>query len=112
MPSTLEAQKEKVTVSLPDGSKREVPAGTTLMGVAQMIGPGLAKAALGGKINGTLSDLSTPINADADVQLVTWKDEEGREIFRHSTTHLMAQALKRLIPESKLTIGPPLADSF
>lgn len=82
------------------------------MDLAREIGPGLAKAALGGKINGQLVDLSTPITADSDVQLVTWKDEEGREMFRHTSTHVMAQALKRVVPEAKLTVGPPLADSF
>lgn len=101
-----------VTVTLPDGSAREIPAGSTLMDLAKSIGPGLAKAALGGKINGDLVDLSTPINEPAEVQLVTWKDEEGREMFRHSSTHLMAQALKRVIPDAKLTVGPPLADSY
>lgn len=77
-----------------------------------MIGAGLAKAALGAKINGKLADLSTPINEDVDLAIVTWKDEEGREMYRHSSTHLMAQAIKRLLPETKLTIGPPLADSY
>lgn len=111
MPETLEA-KSAVTVRLPDGSQREVAAGTTLLQLAQQIGAGLARAALGGRVNGRLVDLSTPITADSDVQIVTWKDEEGREMFRHSSTHLMAQAIKRLIPETKLTIGPPLADSY
>jgi threonyl-tRNA synthetase len=82
------------------------------MDLAREIGPGLAKAALGGKINGKLVDLSAPITEPADVQLVTWKDEEGREMFRHTSTHIMAQALKRILPEAKLTVGPPLADSY
>lgn len=111
MAATTEAQGN-VTVRLPDGSEREVAAGTTLMQLAQQIGPGLAKAALGGKINGNLVDLSTPVSEPAAVQIVTWKDEEGREMFRHSSTHLMAQALKRIMPESKLTVGPPLVDSY
>jgi len=110
MSATAEARS--IAVKLPDGSAREVPAGTTLMQLAQMIGPGLAKAALGGKINGQLVDLSTPITEPSDVQLVTWKDEEGREMFRHSSTHLMAQALKRILPDTKLTVGPPLQDSY
>lgn len=101
-----------VKVTLPDGSAREFARGTTLADVAASLGAGLAKAALGGKIDGRLSDLSAPIEQDAAVQIVTWKDEEGREMFRHSTTHLMAQALKRLRPDARLTIGPPLTDSF
>lgn len=104
--------ESNVAVRLPDGSQREVPAGSTLMDLAKGIGPGLAKAALGGKINGQLVDLTTPITEPAEVQLVTWKDEEGREMFRHTSTHIMAQALKRILPEAKLTIGPPLADSY
>ncbi len=102
----------KVTVRLPDGSSREVPGGSTVLDLARSIGPGLAKAALGARVNGRLSGLTTPLVEDADVQIVTWKDEEGREIFRHTSTHIMAQAIKRIIPETRLTIGPPLADSF
>ncbi|PKO17643.1 threonine--tRNA ligase [candidate division BRC1 bacterium HGW-BRC1-1] len=101
-----------VTVTLPDGSQREIECGTTVQQFAQSIGAGLAKAALGGKIDGQTVDLSAPINADSTVEILTWKNEEGREIFRHTSTHIMAQAIKRIIPEAKLTIGPPLTDSF
>lgn len=111
MSTTAETQ-DQVEVKLPDGSTRQVPRGATLLDLAKEIGPGLAKAALGGKINDQLVDLSTPITAPADVQLVTWKDEEGREMFRHTSTHIMAQALKRILPDAKLTVGPPLADSY
>ena len=111
MSATAEAQG-KIQITLPDGSTREVTTGSTLMDLAKEIGPGLAKAALGGKINGKLVDLSTAITEPSEVQIVTWKDEEGREMFRHTSTHIMAQALKRILPEAKLTIGPPLADSF
>ena len=101
-----------VQVTLPDGSTREVGRGTTVLQLAQSIGAGLAKAALGGKIAGKSVDLSATINEDAEIQILTWRDEEGREIFRHTSTHIMAQAIKRIIPEAKLTIGPPLADSY
>lgn len=111
MSTTAETQ-DQIEVKLPDGSTRQVRRGVTLLDLAKDIGPGLAKAALGGKINGQLVDLSTPITAPADVQLVTWKDEEGREMFRHTSTHIMAQALKRILPDAKLTVGPPLADSY
>ena len=110
--SAATSETAAVTVTLPDGSAKELPAGSTLMDLARSIGPGLAKAALGGRIDGKLSDLSTPLRDGATVALVTFKDEEGREMFRHSSTHLMAQALKRLIPASKLTVGPPLPDGF
>jgi threonyl-tRNA synthetase len=102
----------EVTVTLPDQSKKTVPAGTTLGQLAALIGPGLAKAALGGRINGRAVDLSTPITDDSEVQILTWQDPEGREIYRHTSTHVMAQALKRLVPQTKLTIGPPLEDSY
>ena len=111
MSATAEAPA-KVQVKLPDGSTREVPRGSTLLDLAREIGPGLAKAALGGKINGKLVDLSASIDEPSDVQLVTWNDEEGREMFRHTSTHIMAQALKRILPDAKLTVGPPLADSY
>ena len=111
MSQTIE-KSGMVTVTLPDGSQREIEAGTTIQQFAQSIGAGLAKAALGGKIDGHPVDLTTPINSDSSVEILTWKNEEGREIFRHTSTHIMAQAIKRIIPGAKLTIGPPLVDSF
>ena len=101
-----------VSVKLPDGSTLEVPKNSTVFDVAKRIGPGLAKAALAGRIDGKLCDLSTPITKDCSLELVTWKDEAGREVFRHTSAHIMAQAVKRIIPEARITIGPALEDGF
>ncbi len=103
---------DMITVTLPDGSIREHPAGATVAQVAEGIGPGLAQAALAGKIDGAAVDLSTPIEHDAQVAILTYRDPEGTEIYRHSTAHLMAMAIKRLWPEAKLAIGPAIEDGF
>jgi threonyl-tRNA synthetase len=107
-PSSL----SEITIQLPDGSSRTIPSGSTVADLAASIGAGLARAALAGQINGRTVDLSEPIPAGATVRILTFKDEEGREVFRHSSTHLMAQAIKRLKPESRLTVGPPLPDGY
>ena len=99
-------------ITLPDGSRREFDRSVTLQEIAQSIGPGLAKAALAGKLNGRLVDLSTPVDADADVALITERDEEGLEVIRHSTAHLLAQAVKELFPSAQVTIGPVIEDGF
>ncbi|ALS23471.1 MULTISPECIES: threonine--tRNA ligase [Paenibacillus] len=103
-----------VKVSFPDGAVREFERGTTVEDVAGSISPGLKKNAVVGKINGKLVDLNTPIEADAALQIVTLDSEEGLEVYRHSTAHLMAQAIKRLYGEKnvKLGIGPVIEDGF
>jgi threonyl-tRNA synthetase len=99
-------------ITLPDGSKREYDQAVTVMDVAQSIGSGLAKATLAGKLNGTLVDASTPIDQDATLQLVTAKDEDGISVIRHSTAHLLAQAVKQLFPSAQVTIGPVIENGF
>jgi len=99
-------------ITLPDGSRREYPQTVTLLEIARSIGPGLAKAALAGKVDGRLLDLSTPVENDAQVALVTDRDPEGLEIIRHSTAHLLAQAVKELFPGAQVTIGPVIEDGF
>ncbi|WP_295480664.1 threonine--tRNA ligase [uncultured Sutterella sp.] len=101
-----------VVVTLPDGSKREYPGAVTVAEVAASIGAGLAKAALAGRVNGKLVDLSTTIAEDADVAIITGRDPEGLEIIRHSSAHLMAQAVKELYPEAQVTIGPAIENGF
>ncbi|TDT38583.1 threonyl-tRNA synthetase [Halospina denitrificans] len=99
-------------VTLPDGSQREFDHPVTVEQVARSIGTGLAKAAVVGKVDGSLVDLSHTIDRDAEVAIVTGKDQEGLEVIRHSTAHLMAQAVKELFPEAQVTIGPVIEDGF
>ena len=101
-----------IEVTLPDGSKREFNSPVTVGDVAASIGAGLARAALAGKVNGKLVDLSHPITENSTVSIVTDKDPEGLEIIRHSTSHLMAQAVKELYPEAQITIGPVIENGF
>lgn len=101
-----------IEVTLPDGSKREFDSPVTVGDVAASIGAGLARAALAGKVNGKLVDLSHPITENSTVSIVTDKDPEGLEIIRHSTSHLMAQAVKELYPEAQITIGPVIENGF
>ncbi len=99
-------------ITLPDGSKREYPHPLTVAEVAADIGAGLAKAALAGRIDGKLVDTSALIDHDAEVAIITDRDPEGLEIIRHSTAHLLAQAVKELFPEAQVTIGPVIEDGF
>lgn len=99
-------------ISLPDGSERQFDQPVTIADIAADIGPGLAKAALAGKINDTLVDASTTVDADASIAIVTARDEEGLHLIRHSTAHLMAQAVKQLFPSAQVTIGPIIEDGF
>mgnify|MGYP003592361534 FL=1 len=101
-----------ITITLPDGAKREYAANTTIGEVAASIGAGLAKAALAGKVDGKLVDLSYPIAADAALEIVTEKHPDALEVLRHSTAHLLAQATQRLFPDTQVTIGPVVENGF
>lgn len=101
-----------VQITLPDGSKRSYENALTALAVAADIGPGLAKAMLAAEIDGKLVDASTIIEADATLRIITAKDPDGLEVIRHSTAHLLAQAVKRLYPEVQVTIGPVIEDGF
>jgi threonyl-tRNA synthetase len=103
---------ENVTITLPDGSARELPKGGTAADVAASIGKGLAKAAVAATVNGVEVDLTRPIDHDATVAIVTAGSDEGREVLRHSTSHVMAQAVFDLFPGAKYAIGPAIADGF
>ncbi|MCL7743554.1 threonine--tRNA ligase [Guyparkeria hydrothermalis] len=100
------------TITLPDDSQRTFDHPVSLAEIASDIGPGLAKAAVAGKIDGKLVDLSRTVEDDAEIAIVTAKDQEGVEIIRHSTAHLMAQAVKQLFPEAQVTIGPVIDQGF
>ena len=99
-------------ITLPDGSRREFDRPVSLMEVAESIGAGLAKAALAGRIDGELVDLSRVVDSDAVVSIVTGRDAEGVEVIRHSTAHLLAQAVKSLFPSAQVTIGPVVDNGF
>ena len=99
-------------VKLPDGAIKEFEAPVSVAQVATSIGPGLAKAALAGKVDGKVVDTSYEIDRDAAVAIVTDKDAEGLEVLRHSTAHLLAYAVKELFPDAQVTIGPVIEDGF
>lgn len=99
-------------IILPDGSKREVPEGATVADVAASIGAGLAKAALGGKVNGEFADLDTPVTDGAMVEIITAKSPEALGIMRHSTAHVMAEAVQELYPGAQIGFGPQTEDGF
>ncbi len=99
-------------ITLPDGSVREFAAPPTVHEVAASIGPGLAKAALAGRVDGTLVDTSHRIERDAQLAIVTDKDPDGLDVIRHSTAHLLAYAVKELFPDAQVTIGPVIDNGF
>jgi len=99
-------------ITLPDGSKREFDQPVTLMQVAEDIGPGLAKATVCGRINGELVDACELITEDAEISLITGRDEEGLEVIRHSFAHLVGHAVKQLYPTAKMAIGPVIENGF
>ncbi|HEX4856163.1 MAG TPA: TGS domain-containing protein, partial [Limnobacter sp.] len=99
-------------IRLPDGSERVFDHPVTVAQVAASIGPGLAKAALAGTVNGALVDTSFSINDDSTLSIITEKDEAGLDMIRHSTAHLLAYAVKELFPTAQVTIGPVIEDGF
>ena len=103
---------DAVSVTLPDGSQRSLTAGATIADLAADIGPGLAKAALIGTLDGQPVDLNVALTNGASVSIVTGKDELGLETIRHSTAHLMAQAILDLHPGTTFAIGPPIENGF
>ena len=108
----MEALAENVTIRLPNGATLEVPRGATVRDVAERIGPRLAKDAVAGKLDGRIVDLVTPLDADGSLEIVTWKSPDAVPIYRHSTAHLTAQAVKRLFPEVQIGIGPPIENGY
>src|SRR5690242_12188907 len=99
-------------ITLPDGSVKRFDAPVTVAEIAASIGAGLARAALAGKVDGRLVDLSHRVERDASVAVVTERDKEGLEVIRHSTAHLLAYAVKELFPDAQVTIGPVIEDGF
>jgi threonyl-tRNA synthetase len=101
-----------LNIRLPDGSSRSFDAPLSVFEVARSIGPGLAKAALGGRVDGELVDTSFVIDHDADLAIVTERDADGLDLIRHSTAHLLAYAVKELFPDAQVTIGPVIDNGF
>src|SRR5487761_736331 len=99
-------------ITLPDGSQKKFDHPLTVAEVAASIGPGLAKAALAGKLDDKLVDVSYLITQDAKLSIITERDADGLQVIRHSTAHLLAQAVKQLFPEAQVTIGPVIEDGF
>src|SRR2546429_9883893 len=99
-------------IRLPDGAIKTFDAPVSVADVASSIGPGLAKAALAGKVDGKIVDTSYVIDRDTAVAIVTDKDPEGLDVLRHSTAHLLAYAVKELFPDAQVTIGPVIEDGF
>ncbi|WP_269920265.1 threonine--tRNA ligase [Caldifermentibacillus hisashii] len=103
---------ERIQITFPDGAVKEFSKGVTMEEIAASISPGLKKKAYAGKLNGSLIDLRTPIEESGEIQILTDKDPESLEILRHSTAHLMAQAIKRLYKNVKLGVGPVIENGF
>ena len=101
-----------INVTLPDGSQRQYEDGASPADVAESISKSLAKAALAAKVNGELYDLNRPLEGDAEVAIVTARDEEGLELIRHDAAHVLAQAVQELYPDTQVTIGPVIDDGF
>src|SRR5438128_11767471 len=99
-------------IRLPDGSSKSFPGPVSVAEIAQAIGPGLARAALAGRVNGKLVDTGFKVEGDADVAIVTERDAEANDLLRHSTAHLLAHAVKELFPDAEVTIGPVIENGF
>ncbi|MDP4199616.1 MAG: threonine--tRNA ligase [Bacteroidota bacterium] len=109
---SLSSNEGLITITLPDGSQRTYPRGTTGMEIAHSISPRLADAALGIFVNSVPFDLATPIVQDSSVRIVQWRDEEGKGIFWHSSAHLMAEAIEAIYPGTRFGIGPPIENGW
>ena len=101
-----------IQVTLPDGSVQSVAAGTTPLDVAKSISPRLADDAIVARVNGDLWDLTRAFDGDAKLEILTTKNPDALEVYRHSTAHLLAAAVLELFPETKLGIGPPIENGF
>lgn len=101
-----------IRIRLPDGSERSIERGETPLSIAESIGPRLAGSALVAEINGQLADLTTPIEEDSELRILTDRDSEALEVYRHSSAHLLAAAVLELYPETKLGVGPPIEQGF
>src|SRR5690349_22563415 len=102
----------EIRVTLPDGSERRVPAGSSGADLAKAIGPGLAKAALAVRVNGDVRDLARPLPDGKRVAILTDKDPQALDVLRHSSAHVLATAVRQLFPNAQIGFGPPIEDGF
>src|SRR5205823_14708314 len=102
----------EIRVTLPDGSEKRLPQGSTGADLAKAIGPGLAKAALGLGVNGSVWDLARPLPDGATVAILTDRDPQALEVLRHSSAHVLATAVRQLFPRAQIGFGPPIEDGF
>ncbi len=102
----------KIKIKFPDGSVKEYEKGISIIKVAEGLGKRLSEDAIAAKLNNELVDLNTKLNKDSNLKIITFKDDEGKEVFRHSSAHLMAQAVKNLFPKAKFAIGPAVEEGF
>src|SRR3954469_884739 len=103
---------EIIKITLPDGTIRQYPSGTTALDVAKSISEGLARKVLAADINGQVWDATRPISEDVSLKLLTWEDNGGKSTFWHSSAHLMAEAIEELFPGAKFWVGPPVENGF
>ena len=101
-----------IKITLKDGSIKEVKAGSSILDIANEISAGLARNAMCGKVNGEVKNLRFPLNADCELEICTFDSQEGKDAFRHTASHVLAAAVKRLFPEAKIAIGPAIEDGF
>ena len=94
------------------GNEKEFESGITIAQIAKSIGAGLYKAACAGKVNGKVVDLRTPVTEDCEVEILTFDEQEGKKAYWHTTSHIMAQAVKRIFPEAKFAIGPAIENGL
>lgn len=104
--------KKEINITFPDGSSRKYPAGTTSLEIARSISPSLAEEALVSEVNGNLVDLGKPIDNDVSIKFLKFSDEEGKKVYWHSTSHIMAQAIEELFPGAKFGVGPAIDNGF
>lgn len=103
---------EQIKITFPDGKVREYPKGVTPFEIAKSVSEGLAREVITAKVNGKTVETVTPINSDASIHLYTWESEEGKQVFWHSSAHILAQTLEFFYPGIKLTIGPAIENGF
>ena len=103
---------DNINITFPNGSTKQFEKGISAYNIAESISPRLAEEALAVKVNGNIKDIHSKVEQDAAIQFLTFKDEEGKEVYWHSTSHLMAHAIQEIYPEAKFGVGPAIENGF